>query len=321
MQLKALLRKLDVTKVVAAVAVAVVGFFLGRWYDRAKVSIEVSSIRCMAPEDEKVWLPAEPDLAVLQAELPTFYLLTKPHLMPSLLALGGVSGMPTVQRNPEVLADFTVQSPPRQTLQTRGPVALGVALPVPFQQCDLCQLWQLYEMANVPRDVIDKITESQPLIPGVDVDEVGKELRELAVAEMTDRVKKLPKAKERIVSLQEKLARESGVFYVDVVVSNSGGRTITLVRPITLKVRFDDAGDDTASMKLRTVEKDEALTIPPGESRIIHLRSCRADEKPSSDVNRETIQNRWNHIGKYSVQFSDSNGKFHASNERPFTES
>src|SRR5260370_25993970 len=113
---------------------SLIGVYYGKWSEQP--------IRQSIPPELKVWLPLEPDLTILSSELPTWYLLNKPEMMPFPFDFNE-------NARPRSPFEGTDPKDPKPGM-ILAPVGAGSYLPISLQTVTLEQLPHLYQLREMP---------------------------------------------------------------------------------------------------------------------------------------------------------------------------
>src|SRR5260370_35351620 len=208
---------------------SLIGVYYGKWSEQP--------IRQSIPPELKVWLPLEPDLTILSSELPTWYLMNKPEMMPFPFDFNE-------NARPRSPFEGTDPKDPKPGMML-GPVGGVAYLPISFQQVSVEQLHQLYQLSEIPPEMLVDMKNKVESFPKEH--ETRKKEMLKWVDHFTERNKAMPKAKVRIKELEDDWRRKYGIFSVDILVTNSVGRATSLALPASL--HFEE-GENDATLEL-----------------------------------------------------------------------
>lgn len=282
----------------------IAAFFLGIWYDRPMVSVDIVSLDHGVPSDVKIFLPLDKQLWVLGTELESLLFLSKPEAarlisMPS-------EKLPPPPQGWENVRPFPMVSP-----------TSTANLPGYFLQVNIDELDQLVKLCEMPEgvpesldDSLKELEEQLKTLKAAETNKIVADVRAEVIA-LKNRSKYLPAAKKRIEELRAEWLKKFGVFVFEVMVMNSGNKPISLLSPATLHFNMENERLKTEA-KIKTGEN--AVLLHPSESKRLTLITLKPGE---GDKDRKTLQDRWG-SGGCSVEFRASDGKNHSSGRVPF---
>jgi hypothetical protein len=135
-------------------------------------------------------------------------------------------------------------------------------------------------------------------------EEFYKKVKE-AEEQYADRSPKLKIAKNRIDAIEKELKQTKGVFTVEAIVTNTGGRPISLLP--TAHLLYLEKGN-TGKAKMTIHPRNEPVIVAPNESKRVTLRSQRLDSPHQNDENRKRMQDRFGFSEKCQLEFYTSDG-------------
>jgi hypothetical protein len=294
------LRSLGKSRLVIAIlgiVGSVAGVWYGKWSDRPRIGIDIVSIRRTAPDDVKVFLPIEDDFRVLGNSMEDWFWENRPSLAATLIGRPEPSGA--------IKKKMQDRSGEMQYWHTSHP------LPIPFFWANISQLRQLYDLEDLPTEVLAgaiknaAIDDAKPL----------KEQHQVDVAEeLATHTKSMQKAKARLEQLEATWSEKYGIFRLEVLLTNFGGRPTSLRTPVKLHIV---EGDQQGALELTSKDDAQSIILGAGESKGITLVSQRLDRDDRA-VNRKFIQERWGHNARCRIVFTDLAGEANESKSVPF---
>jgi hypothetical protein len=157
-------------------------------------------------------------------------------------------------------------------------------------------------MSDIPEDFL-KMRESQVM----DLkDDPAFKMHEEALKETVRGKELAAEASLRIDEIESELRKKSGVYVAELLITNSGGSTISVLSPA--KLRYSSNGD-SAESALLLEPGNQPQSIGPRESKRLVLKSPRADADKSKS--RALLQQHWNTSAECYVEVLDSNGAIH----------
>ena len=273
------LRRWATSKPAVAVASAVLGIVTTlvsvaykRYADRPALQGEPVRVARLAP-DAVVDLVADPDLRPLMAGLPSFIMVHNPQAAALLVNPQGLK----VPDDP--LQQAGANDPPRAP-------ALGVAaggpvgVPRAFTRVKLSELGEVAQHAAIPE--------------GVPIQDPALERYKADVE----------KAKTRIAEVEKSLTAARGCLAFDVLVTNTGGRNLSLVKA---RLAYTGADGTIRLLKLVLPESGKPIVLAAEESRLVRAATLPFDSKDEGAALREV--DGLVGTGTYRIVFTDSHGK------------
>ena len=277
------LRRLFRSRAFIALASALIGaastfgsFIYTKWAERPQIQSEVVTISQEPPQNAVIDLNKDPDLAPVMSGVPAYVYKHNP--------IFAAMFFPVPKLTPEEESALKKDSESGRVgprIQTAKPVAMPM----------------YSNFAQIPLQDIDEVLLHAEL-PDFIVRAVPFAAQHSAA---------LQRAKPKIAAWRTELTRTRGHFVVDVLVTNSGGKNISIVKATLTHTTNDESGKTIiCSVPLSLPAGGRPILLTPRESQLVRLTSSAFD----STDDGQTLRALGDLIGtgNFRVNFTEGTG-------------